>query len=379
MKNFNKVSILSALFLLMSPVLIFASEFRAGQQPSFASSERADGNLYMAGGAVISAGNASKDLLIAGGTVLSSGQVIGDMFVVGGDVTILGQVFGDARVGGGNIIISGDIFGDAVVGGGQIILSGKSVGGDVALAGGTVRVDSEIKGNVKIAGGEIYLNSSIGGNVNIKAEKLTLGPNADIRGNLKYEAKKPAIIENGGVVRGETIFTELSRGSVVNRGGIFEFFTVMILVKFLMIFIASLIVGLVFRKYSKELVEKATANPLKEFGRGIVTMIVLPVLSIILLVTIIGIPLGILGLLSTLIIFIFVSIITPIFLGAVIYGWMFKKSDYIVNWKTILLGSIVYVFLGLIPFIGWIAICVLSAITLGAMLNIKWQVLKGWR
>ena len=381
MKNFNKVLVSLTVLLLVSPVLTFAAEFRAGQQPSFTSGEKTGENLYMVGGTVVSAGSADKDLLVAGGTALVSGPVVGDLFVVGGNITVLSPVSGDMRVGGGNIMISGNILGDAVVGGGQIILSGKSIGGDAAIAGGTVRMDTEVKGNVKIAGGEIYINAPVGGDADIKAEKLTLGPNADIKGNLKYQATKLVTIEEGGKVRGETVFTELKGrdGAKKSAGVILGFFTFVLVAKFLMLLATALIVGLVFRRYSKELVEKATVNPLKELGRGVVTLIVLPILSIILLITIIGIPLGILGLLSFVMLFIYATIITPIFLGALVYKWISRKSDYVVNWKTILLGTVVYFLLGLIPFLGWIAICVAVAITLGAALNIKWQVVKEWR
>ena len=381
MKNFNKVLVSLTVLLLVSPVLTFAAEFRAGQQPSFTSGEKTGENLYMVGGTVVSAGSADKDLLVAGGTALVSGPVVGDLFVVGGNITVLSPVSGDMRVGGGNIMISGNILGDAVVGGGQIILSGKSIGGDAAIAGGTVRMDTEVKGNVKIAGGEIYINAPVGGDADIKAEKLTLGPNADIKGNLKYQATKLVTIEEGGKVRGETVFTELKGrdGAKKSAGVILGFFTFVLVAKFLMLLATALIVGLVFRRYSKELVEKATVSPLKELGRGVVTLIVLPILSIILLITIIGIPLGILGLLSFVMLFIYATIITPIFLGALVYKWISRKSDYVVNWKTILLGTVVYFLLGLIPFLGWIAICVAVAITLGAALNIKWQVVKEWR
>ncbi|MFA5999943.1 MAG: polymer-forming cytoskeletal protein [Candidatus Paceibacterota bacterium] len=382
MKNSNKMFVLLALFLLVFPVFVLAAEFRAGQQTSFASSEKIGENLYIVGGSVVSAGSANKDLLVAGGTALVSGPVLGDVFVVGGNITVLGQVAGDLRVGGGNIIVSGNILGDVVLGGGQIILSGKTIGGDVALAGGTVRLDSEVKGNVKIAGGEIYLNAPVTGDVDIKAEKLTLGPNANIKGNLKYGATKPATIEEGAKVQGETIFTELKgyRGNkAVASNLIFGLVTFMLIAKFFMLLTAALIFGLVFRKYSRELVEKATANPLKELGRGIVTLIVLPVLSIMLLVTVIGVPLGILGLLSFAMLFIFGAILTPVFLGSLVYKWVSKESGYVVNWKTILLGIVVYFILGLIPFLGWIAVCASTLITLGAALNIKWQVARSWR
>jgi hypothetical protein len=159
---------------------------------------------------------------------------------------------------------------------------------------------------------------------------------------------------------------------------IFEFLTFVFIAKFLMMLTASLVVGLVFRKYSKTLVENATTNPLKEFGRGVVAVILLPIFSIILLFTVIGIPFGVLGLLSLAMLCIFTAMITPIFLGALVYKWISRKN-YVINWKTILLGAVVYSILGLIPFLGWLAICVSMAITLGAMLNIKMQVVKGWR
>lgn len=380
MKNFNKVFGLLALFLLMFPVLMFAADFKVGEQPSFSSGEKTTENLYMAGGAVVSAGNANKDLLIAGGTVLVSGPVTDDLFIVGGNITVLGQISGDARIGGGNIIVSSNILGDAVVGGGQVMLSGKMIGGDVVVAGGMVKIDSEVKGNAKIAGGEVYINAPIKGNVDIKAQKLTLGPNADLGGNLKYSAEKALTIEDGGKVRGETFFTEIKGYTKKDMAGwMAGLVTFLFLVKFLGLLVASLIIGLVFHRYSKELVEKATVNPLKELGRGIVTFIVLPVFSVILLITIVGIPFGILGLLSFVILLIFANIITPIFLGALFHKWISRGLNYVVNWKTILLGVVVYTILGLIPLLSWIAVSVSVAITIGAMLNIKWRIMKEWR
>ncbi|MFA6520412.1 MAG: hypothetical protein WCT44_02265 [Candidatus Paceibacterota bacterium] len=379
MKNLNKIFVL---ILLVFPVLVFAAEFKAGQQPSFSSGEKAEENLYMAGGSVVSAGAAGEDLLVAGGTALVSGPVTGDLFVVGGNITVSNQVRGDARIGGGNIIVSGNVMGDALIGGGQIILSGKLIGGDAAIAGGAVRVDSEVKGNAKIAGGEVYINAPIGGDANIRAEKLTLGPNADIIGNLKYKGAKPVIIEEGGRVRGDTVFTQLSGRDKTNRGitaGVIGFFTFVFVAKFLMLFFTALLIGLGFKRYSRELVEKATENPLKELGRGVVTLIVLPVFSVFLLITVVGIPLGIIGFLSFAMLLVFASIITPIFLGALVYKWISKGSGYVVNWKTILLGTVVYFLLCLIPFIGWLAGCVSVAISLGAALGIKWKVAKEWR
>ena len=381
MKNYTKYLVLPAL-LLVFPVLAFGADFRTGQQPSIGASEKISENIYIAGGTVLSAGSIEKDLMVAGGTAVLSGPVLGDLFVAGGNVTVLNQIGGDLRAVGGNVVMTGDVLGDVVVAGGQIMLSGKVIGGDVAVAGGTVRLDSEVKGDMKIAGGEIYLNAPIAGNVNIKAEKVTLGPKADIKGNLKYQAVKPVTIEEGGKVQGETVFTEikgLNRNDKDAKKLMLGFLTFIFVAKFLMLLTGALVIGLVFRKYSKELVEKGAHNPLKELGRGVVTMIVLPILSIILMATIIGVPLGMLGLLSFVMLMVYACIVTPVFLGSVVHKWISRKQDYTVNWKTILLGVVVYCLLGLIPFLGWIAICASTAITLGAALSIKWQVAREWR
>jgi hypothetical protein len=149
--------------------------------------------------------------------------------------------------------------------------------------------------------------------------------------------------------------------------------------KFLSLLVAALLIGLSFRKYSKELVRAATTNPLKEIGRGIITLIVLPILSIILLITIVGIPFGIIGVLSFLMLVVFATIMTPVFLGSLIHKWVSKKSEYVINWKTILLGTLVYCVLGLIPLIGWLIICISMIITAGVVVNLEWRIYKEWR
>jgi hypothetical protein len=379
MKNINKFITLLALSILIFPVFVFASDFKVGEQPSFTAGEKSAENLYMAGSSVVSAGSAEKDLLIAGGTALVSGTVAGDVFVAGGSVTILNQVSGDARIGGGNIIISGDISGDALIGGGQIILSGKKIGGDAIIAGGSVRMESEVGGKVKIGGGEVYINAPIKGDADIRARKLTLGPKADISGHLNYKAESPATLEAGAIVRGETNYTEIKSHTAEKKSVAAGLFTLMFIAKFLSLLVTALIIGLVFRRYSKELVRTATTNPLKEIGRGIITLIVLPIVSIILLFTIIGLPFGVLGILSFIMLIVFATIMTPIFLGALVHKWISRKSEYVINWKTILLGTIIYCILGLIPFIGWIIVCISIVTTVGAIINLEWTIYKEWK
>ena len=127
------------------------------------------------------------------------------------------------------------------------------------------------------------------------------------------------------------------------------------------------------------LVENAVTRPLLEIGRGLVVLIVLPVASILLFFTLIGVPLGVLGLLSFVIMLLFTWIMVPVILGSIVYRKLSKSLAYEVSWKTILLGTALYVLLGIVPVLGGLAQFALILLTLGVMLKLKWDIAKDWR
>ena len=137
--------------------------------------------------------------------------------------------------------------------------------------------------------------------------------------------------------------------------------------------------GLVFQRFSSTLIEEVVAEPWMQLLRGVILMIVLPIASVVLLGTLFGIPLGLLGLVSFAAIIIFGSIMAPIVLGSIVSSWVFKTHVRTVNWKTILLGAVLYALLALVPFIGWLAKLIVFLLTVGAMLKIKWRVVQEWR
>lgn len=357
------------------PTLGRAAEVRAGDQPSVKEEERLTEDIYIAGGNVTSAGALGADLIAAGGTVLVSGDVAADLAAAAGSVTVLGNVGDDVRAAGGNILLRSEVGGDVVLAGGQLNIGG-SIAGDLLAGGGAVRVDAPVSGNVRIGGGDVYLNSAISGNVEVYTDKLTLGKGARIAGSLTYAAGKEATMEEGAVVSGEVTFNKRER--TVSVGGIVAIISLALIATTLSQLAAALLLGLVFRRYAVRLVETAAAKPLLEVGRGLIICIVLPVASLMLLWSLIGIPLGILGLLIFAMTIVFLWIMTPVLLGSFAYRSFFG-GEFDVNWKTILLGVFVYALLGLIPIVGWLAQFILMLLTLGAVAKMKWEIAKEWR
>lgn len=362
---------------LMLPAVSLAAEFRAGDQPSIQASERIANDIYIAGGNVTSAGVVTGDVVAGGGNIVISGDVGADIIAGGGNVTILSTVGDDVRVGGGTILIQGKVGGDVIVGGGQITLGGPGIMGDVVIGAGSVRIDAPVAGSVKIGGGNVYINAPITGDVQIEAESVTLGSATVISGTLTYKASKELTKEEGAVVRGKVDFT-LREKQGISAAALAALFSIWIMGKFLALLACALILGLVFRRYSKEIVAKAVKSPLLELGRGLVVIVALPAVSLLLFVTIIGIPLGVLGVISFVAVLLFAWIVTPIIVGSVVYRY-FSKRDLEISWRTILLGALICTVVGMVPVVGGVVQLILMLLSVGVLVAIKWEIMQEWR
>ncbi|MBI2024196.1 hypothetical protein HYT00_02325 [Candidatus Giovannonibacteria bacterium] len=374
-KTRNKLFITSlSVALFLAPAMLFGAEIRANKETEVRSGETVNNDLYAGGGIVNISGNVTEDLYAGGGNVFVNSNIGSDAVIGGGNITVLGNVGDDLRVGGGSIFIQAAVGDDLIVGGGQVQIEGPKIGGDLIAGGGVVRVNAPVEGNVQIGGGEVYINSPIKGNVEINADKLILGGRAVINGNLKYRSPNQAVMEQGSVVRGTINYTP--RKAI---GRTAEFSVAAALVRFLMLLFGALVFGLLFRRYSGEIVRHAHAKPLLEIGRGLIILIVLPIISIILFVTVIGIPLGIFGLLSFILMMIYSVFMSPVILGSLLKQWIMKDANYSVDWKSILLGVAVIVLLGIIPILGWIIQAGFVLLTLGTTMRLKWNFAKEWR
>jgi hypothetical protein len=369
-----------ALILLIIPFAASAATFKAEQQPALGTGETVQGNLYMAGGNVSSAGNVRGDLVVGGGNVIVSGPVGGDLLIGGGSITVTSDVNGDIRVVGGNIAVQGKAGGDVVIGAGQVSVGGAGVGGDIAIAAGSVTVTAPVNGNIKIGAGEVKIDAPVKGNVEIMAEKVTLGSKALINGSLIYTARDQAAIQEGAKVMGKTDFTKREAPqNVPSAAAIGAFFTIALLVKFLMALVAAFVFLWIFPHYAQEIATSFGERPLENLGYGFVGFVVIPVAAVVLCATIIGLPLGALALLCYIALVIFSTLVAPVAVGALVHKWIWKPAHYVVDWKTVLLGVALYFVMGLIPLAGGLVKFIIIIITFGIVMMKKWGAVKNWR
>lgn len=327
-------------------------------------------NLYTAGNIVSINNNIKKDLVVAGNIITINGDIEDDLIVAGGTIIIKGNVGGTVRVAGGNLIIEGNIGEDLIIAGGNISISRNSiVQGDLVLGGGNVSIDGKIMGDAKLGGGQITINNEIGGEVNAKIDKLVLASQAKINGNLIYKSPKEAEMNNGAVVIGEINFTQVEAVSRDgwNKSRILGIISAWFLLKMLMFLTAGFVLFYLLKNYTDQVVKESFSKFWPSLGFGFAVLFLMPILSIILFITIIGLWLGILVLLAYILMLILSMILAPIIFGAwLIKIW--KKQDMIeISWQTVVLGVVVFCFIKLIPFVGWIFGLIFILLALGSL------------
>lgn len=370
---FKKISASLIFALFMFPFLTVAASFKTGSSFFLKEDEVISENLYVLSGNVNILGEVQGDLAVVAGNLMIGASVKEDIIAAGGSVNINSNVSGDVRIVGGNLNLSGNIGGDFIGVGGQImLLEGTQIGKDVALLGGNIHIAANINGLVKLSGQEVFFDGFAGNNLIIRASKIKVGPNARIKGDLDYYSTEEAEISPSVIVSGKINFHKLEPKNVKQEGFRLRFVGVLStfwLIKTLIVITGALVFYLAFRAGVKLLVDSTVNNFGQNLLKGFVAFVVIPVASVILIATLIGIIPAIVLIL----VYVLIMIISKVFSGMLFIGAVskifFKKRDFELTWPVVILGVIVFELVVSIPFVGWFIGLVFSLSSFGALAN----------
>jgi cytoskeletal protein CcmA (bactofilin family) len=370
MKKFSLILILS---LLIFPLSASAASFQADEK--LVVNQAVSDDAYIAGETVLISENVDGDLFVGAGDVVVSANVSEDLFIAGGNVMIEGTIGGDVRLLGGNVAINGSVGGDLLLAGGDIVLGqGSRISGDMIVGGGRIRMSGAVNGNVLGGAGDILLNGPIQGDVRLfNVETLTVGPNASVNGNFKY--KSPRANENlPNVVRGEIQYKEkkVTPSKDWEPQKLLAGFSVYGLLALLFI---GLFLIWFFRYFGFQVASVAYESPLKSLGVGLLILILTPIVFAILLVTIIGIPAALILIVSWIILLYIGKVYASVIIGFKLLR-IDEKSGFWRSYGSFALGALVFTAIGFIPFIGFIAKCLLVLVAIGAMCLYKIDLLS---
>lgn len=328
-----------------------------------------------------SAGAADENLLkhtssgnaFGGGEDLQIDQDIqGDLVLAGSRLEVNGNTGDDFLSAGGEIIVNGDVSGNIIAAGGSIRVNGN-VGGDVAALGGQIILsrDSVVEGDILLGGGEVTLDGTVNGNGEVSTGTLKTGDDFELKGNFALQADNyPSNLKDK--VGGNLNITQVNATEEQYKSAS-EGFSIL---SFILGLIASLALGLVliylFPGFVGGLAELVKDSPLKTGLLGFLTLIFLPVLSIILLITFFGWSLSILIILLLALALLIATVPVKMLAGEIIYNKILKKDSG--KMMYYLVGAVLFAIVYEIPFLGGLIRFIALIIGLGAI--VAWLAIR---
>lgn len=328
------------------------------------------GDTYVSGGTPpLPAGETTGSLFAAGETVRAFTAASGSVHLAGRRVEVRGPVGGNVYAAGYDVDVTAEVSGDATLAGRAVVVEAP-VGGVLRVAAGEVTVTAPV-GALLAAGERIYLDAPVAGDARIFAEEVEFGPNARIDGTLtltvEEDSEPPAaVVPPERVERG--VFDWEDRHA---REGTFRI-VLGVIASALIAFGAVVAMQAVFLggapRWSEDLAFDVAERPFRSFGAGFLAFAAVIGAIPLLLATLIGAPLAVVVIVAAPILLWIGYALGAWALGAAVWR-AFDRAAPLTFWARLgigLVGLVLAVLLGLIPFAGWIVTVIVTLIGLGA-------------
>lgn len=259
-----------------------------------------DRNLVLAGSRVSPGKPVPDNFVGVGGRVVIDQPVGGNAVAAGGTVDVRSPVGGKGRFAGGTVTIDSAIGSNVSAAGGDVrIGKNATIAGRARVMAGNAVIDGTINGDLKGSADTMVINGTVNGDVKVAAETLKLGPGAKVTGKLSYASATEVQRSEGAVVVGEvtrmdeaTAAHQAARDEVVSTVG-----TAARIFGTIVSYLALLACGAIFLAaapiFSVEAPDRVKASPGKSIGIGLLTIICTPIVAVLFMITLIGIPVGI--------------------------------------------------------------------------------------
>lgn len=338
-------------------------EDTATPTPETTTTETIEGVLLLTDSVVTLNANTTSDVFVFGNTITINGEIGNDLFAAANTIIVNGVINGSVRLAANEVVINGVVERNALIFANTIVLEEDSaVFGDTHLYGSTVTTKGQTV-NTTIGAETVTLNGIMLGTVESTSEVTTVGSSAEFTTTASIVSDStPVIAEEA---RGQQYITtsrsidtsdEIVRIREVNEQSRFEkrltyfFFTLLL----------GIIVVLVWPTLPQRITNGMKERPGATWALGAVILLIAPVLCLLLLFTLIGIPVAIVLFFAYLLALLFGTLATAYLLGQHIVS---ARSIQHPTWRNVLtltVGLFILSMAMLTPWIGWF-ICVLVA------------------
>jgi cytoskeletal protein CcmA (bactofilin family) len=247
---------------------------------------------------------------------------------------------------------------------------GAKVSGNVSVAGGDVAMRGAVKGYLQAAGGHVLIDGPVDGDVVASGGEVELGPNARIGGKLQYRTqdfKRDPAAQVAGSVEALAVHRAMhADGSPWRRragGGWIWSAGVMLM---------AALLAAALPNVSTRMAEELRSHPGLALLWGLVAFACIPVAVVLLLITIIGIPLALLALLSFFVLLIAGQAVTAASIADLALRRYRPEAAVRVAWRTgaAILAALALALLARVPWVG--GLVVLAAMLIGIGVIAAW-------
>jgi hypothetical protein len=344
-------------------------------------------NTYQSGDVVRLSENdtLANDLICAGRSIEIQGHLAGDLFSGSEQMTLDGTIEDDIIAAGRTVLIKGSV-GDMVIAMGEKVFIDGEVGGDVLAFGGEVRFTERatVKGNVyvgaanvRLEGGQIggwlkggagtvWLNGAVAGRVILETDEVDFGPDYQAGQGTKLTLPAPLDRENTAYVP-EDLEIVIEEKDAFYESGFFYW-------SLISMFVTGLLLGLVFKQPTRNLLEYTSQNVLKNTGIGFLIVFLTPLAIALLIFPLITLPVALI-LAAIYLITLYVGLLfSGLFLGSYLFSLLQKGEALGSLVFPFVIGLIIIMSIAQIPIVGSLIKLVLICLGSGSLGVYFWSI-----
>lgn len=315
------------------------------------------------------------DAFIAAGRSYLEGRVGGDAVITGGEVEVRGSVGDDLYAAGGEVRIEATVDGNTRAAGANVrVTRGANLRGSASLAGGRVEVAGQVGRSLQAFGEHIDINGRIAGDVQLTGEDIRIGPDAWIGGRVTYRSRNEMQVDprariEGGIERRPRRIKEWGRGLGEVAWGFGR----------VLFFLGVLVLGALFVLAAPEFSRQAPAtirsDMLASLGLGLAMVVAVPFAAVLMMVTIIGIPVGLSVLAGYALLLMLGYLVGALFLGDLALMRAGESRAASRGWRIVflLLALVVLALLRRVPAVGGLAVLLVFLAGVGALTLRTWR------
>lgn len=332
--NFKLLTILTILILLFAPILSYAEDVMPITQPDVVPQIT------------------ESDLYIFDDDVVINTLVDGNIFIMGNNVTIDTQIGGSAFIIGNNITLTENsyIYSNLFAMANSISINGIIVDGYIMAGDLTIEEKGFVYRDLKSVSNNLNIYGTIQRNCFATANSILLKKDnsetiGKILGTLTYSSENELVFPDKAIANGINFKKLVSEDS----DSVFNYLTTIATILFICL-ILFLICAWQKPKCLTIFTKLNIITFIKVFGIGLVSIILIPIISFVLLFTVIGIPMSFITMFMYVVLFMISQYIFSIILAHV----LLPNSGVLKRLGLTLLISLVIYGLSLIPYVGYI-------------------------